>query len=71
MSNKYLDAMKGKSNDNTLASPSTRRQAMIDQKGLCAKCKKDINPMYSKFVKDDTGKMTVICSDCAVSIPKR
>lgn len=71
MSNKYLDAMRGKETTNTVAAPSSRRQAMLDQKGLCAKCKKDLNPMYSKFVKDKDGKMTVICSGCAVTIPKR
>jgi len=71
MSSRYLDALKGKASDNTIAAPSTSRQAMLDQKGLCAKCKKDINPVYSKFIKDEEGKMTVICSNCAVSIPKR
>lgn len=71
MSNNYLDIIKNKKLSNKIAVPSTRRQAMIDQKGLCAKCGKDINPMYSKFVKDADGKMTVICSNCAVDIPKR
>lgn len=71
MPSKYLDALKGKEAASTIAVPSSRRQAMLDQKGLCAQCKKDINPMYSKFVKEADGKMTVICSGCAVTIPKR
>jgi len=71
MSNNYLDALKSKKLNDVKMSSSPTRQALVDQKGICAKCKKRINPAYSKFLKDPTGKMTVICSDCAVSIAKR
>lgn len=52
--------------------PSERRQAMLDQKGICAKCKKNIKPIFSKFIRNPgTKKMEVICSNCAVPIPER
>lgn len=65
----YTDLLKSKDIKNITAKPSKRRQAMLDQKGMCAECKKSINPMYSKFIKDGN-KYKVICSNCAVDIVK-
>lgn len=72
MTNSYIDALKKKGTQTFVAKPSERRQAMIDQAGKCAKCGKDMKPMYTKFVRNpQTQKMEVICSNCAVSIAKR
>ena len=72
MGNSYLDVLKKKGTTDVELHLSPRRQALVDQKGRCAKCKKDINPAFSKFIKDPiSGKYKVICSNCAVEIPKR
>lgn len=72
MANAYLDALrkKGSKNDIVLHT-SPRRQAVLDQKNRCAKCGKDLRPMQSKFIQTPEGKFKVICSDCAITIPKR
>jgi hypothetical protein len=68
----YLDLIKKKKDANIEIKTSPRRQALIEQKGKCAKCKKDINPAFSKFITNpETKKIEIICSSCAVSIPKR
>ncbi|MDA3836098.1 MAG: hypothetical protein PF542_00590 [Nanoarchaeota archaeon] len=71
MGNAYLDLLKSKEQKDVKIAHSPRRQAMKDQKGMCAKCKKDLNPSFSKFILGPTGTYTVICSNCAVTIPKR
>jgi hypothetical protein len=72
MGNAYLDALNKRGTKDVELKPSERRQAMLDQKGKCAKCKHDINPVYSKFVRNPlSGKMEVLCANCAVEIPKR
>ena len=68
---KYLELIKGKADKGVEMKTSNRRDVMKNQKGKCAKCKKDLNPVYSKFVKKADGNYEVICSNCAVSIPKR
>ena len=51
---------------------SDNRQALARQEKRCAICKKDLNPYYSKYIKDPkTKEVKVICSNCAVEIPKR
>jgi len=67
----YLDIIKGKADKEVVMKHSTRREAMTNQKGLCARCKKNLNPVYSKFIKKEDGTYEVICSNCAIEIPKR
>lgn len=72
MANAYLDAIKRKGTKNVEMKRSERREAMLKQKGKCAKCHHDIKPMYSKFLRNPISQeMEVICANCAVTIPKR
>ena len=72
MANAYLDALKKKgSNKDVVLHNSPRRQAILDQKNRCAKCGKDLKPMQTKFIKTPEGNFKVICSNCAINIPKR
>lgn len=72
MGNAYLDALKKRGTKDVVLKHSERRQAMLNQKGKCAKCKHDIKPMYSKFIRNPISQeMEVICANCAVTIPSR
>jgi hypothetical protein len=70
--NNYLSAMKTAKKKDVDLKISDNRQALTKQGRKCAICKKDLNPYYSKYIKDPkTKEVKVICSNCAVSIPQR
>jgi len=51
---------------------SERRQALVDQGKRCANCKKAIDPIYAKYIRDpNTKTMKVLCSNCAIPNVKR
>ena len=65
----YLKAMKSKRIKIAEVKPafSERRQALVNQGKRCANCRKDINPVYAKYVRDPkTNTLKVLCSNCAV-----
>lgn len=63
----YLKALKSKPLRDIKIEPSSRLQALKDQKGRCAKCKHEINRAFAKFIQDPTTKKyTVLCHNCAV-----
>jgi len=70
--NNYLSVIKSQPAKNVDFKISNNRQALIKQGRRCAKCKKDLNPSYCKYITDPkTKEVSVICSNCAVEIPKR
>lgn len=72
MTNAYLDALKKKGAKNDIVlHVSPRRQTIIDQKGRCAKCGKDLKPMQTKFIQNPDGTWKAICANCSITIPKR
>lgn len=62
----YLDLLKGSKLRKVEIKSSPRREALKAQRNKCAKCKRDLNPSFMKFVKTPEEKDQVICSDCAV-----
>lgn len=72
--NNYLNVIKTKKGvlkDVELAS-SKRKQAWKKQNGKCSKCKKDLKNYFCKYIENPvTKEFSVICSDCAIEIPKR
>lgn len=67
----YLNALKSKPLREIKISTPERRQAFISQKGKCLECKKDLNPVYCKYLRDPlTRKIKILCSSCAIKTPK-
>lgn len=65
--NTYLDALKSKPLRNVKVEPNERVKAIKEQKGLCAKCHKEINRAFAKFIENpNTKKYTVLCHHCAI-----
>lgn len=51
---------------------SERRQALINQGKRCASCKKALDPIYAKYIRDpNTKTMRVLCSNCAIPSVRR
>jgi len=70
--NNYLNVIKTAKKENVDFKISNTRQALLKQGKKCAKCKKDLNPYYCKYITDPkTKEVSVICSNCDVSIPQR
>jgi len=72
--NNYLRLVKLKKIKSADIKPviSERRQVMLEQKKTCAICKKEINPVFAKYVRDPQTKvLKLICSNCAIPTPKR
>lgn len=70
--NNYLNVMRSAKKNDVDFKMSDNRQALARQERRCAICKKDLNPSYCKYIKDPkTKEVKVICSNCAVEIPKR
>lgn len=68
----YMNAIKSKPIKDIEMSYSDRRKAFLNQGKRCAKCKKDLNPNFCKYIKDPTTKETiVVCSNCAIPTGKR
>jgi len=69
--NTYLDVLRSSKLRNVEIKSSPRREALKLQKNKCAKCKRDLNPSFMKFIKSPEGKDQAICSDCAVNSFKK
>ena len=68
----YMKTLKSKPIKKIEIKSSKRQQALNSQKGKCAKCKRDLNTSYSKYVEDPITKTTkVLCSDCAINTVKK
>ena len=65
----YITALKSRPIKQIEMSHSKTRQALIDQDNKCAKCKKELNPSYCKYVEEPKGHFKVYCSNCAVPNP--
>lgn len=70
----YMKAIKSKNAGvkNIELISSKRKQAWENQGGKCAKCKKNLKSYFCKYIEDPKTKtFSIICSDCAIEIPKR
>ena len=68
----YIKALKSRSIRKVKIETSDRKKAFDGQKGKCAKCGKEINTLYCKYIQNpETKKYTVLCYSCAVPIPER
>ncbi|MFA5953013.1 MAG: hypothetical protein WC812_00300 [Candidatus Pacearchaeota archaeon] len=69
---KVMKDMKDKGKDkNVELVPSSRQQALARQNRKCAKCGRELNLNFSKYIQDpDTKTMKVLCSDCAIGNPR-
>lgn len=68
----YLNILKNKPLKKIEMHASARGQALIDQKHKCARCKKDLNLSYCKYIQDpSTKRYSVLCADCAIQSGKR
>ena len=64
----YLDALKSKPLREVTMHQNPHRKALHDQKGRCAQCNQEINPLYCKYVEDQKTRTTkVLCADCAIN----
>jgi len=70
----YSKAMKS----NKIKSPdikpavSERRRALIKQGKRCAICKKEVNLIFAKYIRDPDAKvLKLVCSNCAVQGAKK
>jgi len=51
---------------------SERKQVLINQGKRCASCKKAIDPIYAKYIRDPKTKtLKLLCSNCAIPSVKR
>ncbi len=70
--NNYLNALKSVKKNNVQIAQPKRKQTIDKQGGKCPKCKKTLKNYFSKRVIDPvTKEVSIICSDCAIQIPKR
>ncbi len=70
--NNYLKVMSSRKNTDVKLIPSKRKLAWERQNGKCIKCKKPLKSYFSKYIENpQTKEFSVICSDCAIEIPKR
>jgi len=68
----YLKALKSKPLREIKMYVSERKKALLDQDKKCFKCKKDVRQYLYKYIRDPiTKEMRVLCSDCAIPMPKK
>ena len=68
----YISALKSKPIKKVELKTSKRAQALKAQKGKCAKCKKDLQPFFTKYIEDPlTKEITVVCSSCGTKVAKK
>lgn len=68
---KAIKTNKIKKNDFKLAI-SERKQVLVNQGKRCANCKKALDPIYTKYIRDyKTNTLKALCSNCAISTVKR
>ena len=72
--NNYMKAIKSNKIKMVDIKPavSERKQVMLNQKKTCAICKKAINPVFAKYIRDPNTKvLKLLCSDCAIPDAKK
>jgi hypothetical protein len=71
--NNYLNAIKSKAKNQKIQMAVPKgKQALKNQNGKCKICGKELKPYLSKYIKDPlTKEISIICSNCAIKIPKR
>ena len=68
----YLNALKNAKDPKIKMAQPRRKSILAKQDGKCAKCKKTLHNYFSKGEIDPiTKELSIICSECAIKIPKR